>query len=57
MQMLNYETYRTLFKASHYDPETDYFTPEEFQRLDEQIQELIISQKRKYLEFLAEEYS
>lgn len=55
--MLNYETYRTLFKASHYDPETDYFTPEEFQRLDEQIQELIISQKRKYLEFLAEEYS
>ena len=55
--MENYQTYQTLFKATHYDPETDYFTPEEFQRLDKHIQEVIISLRRKYLAFLATEYS
>jgi len=55
--MENYQTYQALFKATYFDPETDYFTPEEFKLLDKHIQDVIISQTRKYLVFLSKEYS
>ena len=53
--MEKYLKYLTLFKASHYDPEVDHFTEDEFSLLDENLQDLIISQHLKYLAYLTGE--